>query len=102
MTFFDITAAVVAVTWSACTVLAAHTWWRRRAPSDWLGAAERRRLIVHTTDDRSIEGLVASAAVDGLVLSAARLLEKTPVDLAGDVWVPKAKIVFVQAPPPAP
>ncbi|MCU4184015.1 hypothetical protein K6U06_06560 [Acidiferrimicrobium sp. IK] len=66
-------------------------------PADWLARATSRRLVVHTSDDRSIEGTVASVGADGVVLSAARLLGAKEIDMAGDVWIPRSKVVFVQA-----
>jgi hypothetical protein len=64
--------------------------------SGWLEQATSRRLVVHTSDDRSIEGTVAQVGDDGLVLRAARLLGPKPVDMAGDVWVPRGRVLFVQ------
>jgi hypothetical protein len=67
-----------------------------RPPVSWLEESIHRRLIVHTTDDRSIRGLLRLAADDGLLLWGAELLEKEPVKLAGDVFVPRDKVSFVQ------
>lgn len=68
-------------------------------PSGWLEGQVLRRLVVHTTDDQSIEGLVDTVAADGVILRTARLLGKSTVALGGEVWVPRSKIVFAQAVP---
>ena len=70
------------------------------SPPGWLQGAVGRRVLVHTSDDRSIEGVVTVVAPDGIILRAARLLEKTPVDLAGETWVPRSLVSFVQFPLP--
>ena len=68
-------------------------------PEAWLDTVTMRKVIVHTVDDRSTEGLLAHAGPDGLVLVHARLLGDRPVDLAGKVWVDRSKVLIVQAVP---
>jgi hypothetical protein len=62
----------------------------------WLEGAVRRRLLFHLTDDRSVEGVMTLAAVDGVVLWAAKLKGSPEVDLAGEVFIPREKILLVQ------
>lgn len=76
--------ALAAVTWLVLT----RAWlWRRRA----------RGVVVHTTDDRSMEGLLSEVARDGVVLKGARYLDddKT-VPMSGEIWVPRDKVAFIQ------
>ncbi len=69
-------------------------------PVSWLASVTLRRIIVHTKDDRSIEGLLLEELPDGIVLKAAKLLEeKSTVPLAGDTWIPRHQVSFVQAAP---
>lgn len=66
------------------------------APEDgWLAQHLTRRIVVHTTDDLSLEGTLRLQSTDGVVLVAVRLLEDN-VELGGDVWVPRQKVAFVQ------
>jgi hypothetical protein len=55
-----------------------------------------RRLVVHTSDDRSLEGLVELVGADGVLMRDAKLLGAKIVELAGEVWIPRAQVVFVQ------
>lgn len=64
-------------------------------PDGWLSQRMHRRVIVHTADERSIEGLLAGEWPDGLVLRAATYLE-TGAELAGEVWVPRRQVLFAQ------
>ena len=66
---------------------------------EWLDDLTLRRLIVHTVDDRSMEGLLASASPDGIVLVHAKLLVDKPVDLGGQIWLERSKVLFVQTIP---
>lgn len=70
-------------------------------PASWLDQKMARRLVVHTTDDRSIEGLLESVGPDGVTLRAARLMGKPPVELGGEIWLPRETVAFVQTVPPA-
>jgi hypothetical protein len=70
------------------------------APAGWLEGATSARLVVHTVEGKSIEGTLALAAVDGLVLRAAVLVEPgKSVPMAGEVFVPKAQVLMVQTKP---
>lgn len=64
---------------------------------NWLDKATHRRIIVHTVAGSSIEGTITVAADDGLVLWAARMLvDPKPVDLAGEVFIPRAQVLLIQ------
>jgi hypothetical protein len=67
---------------------------------EWLESVTTRRLLVHTTDDRSIEGLLAQVGADGIVLVSAKLITSgSSVDLAGNTWIPRAQVSLVQTVP---
>jgi hypothetical protein len=76
--------------------LVAVLWLRR--PDRWLNQRMARRVVVHTSDNQSIEGLLTSVAPDGLVLGAAIYLDSgaEPVQLGGDIWVPRNKVALIQ------
>ncbi len=82
--------AVVLVAAAAGAVI----WWDRRG---WLMRRRSERLLVHTTDGQSIEGLLRETGPDGLVLASPRLVD-SDVTLAGDLFVPKAKVLMIQRP----
>lgn len=65
---------------------------RRRC---WVERNALARVVVHTTEGQSIEGSVAEGSDAGVLLRAVRLVD-SDVDLAGDVWVPAAKVHWVQ------
>lgn len=67
----------------------------------WLHNLERRRLIVHSADGSSIEGLLDTEAPDGVVLRSSRLLGPGGTEMAGEIWIPRAQILFVQTVPVA-
>lgn len=62
----------------------------------WLDQAIHRRILVHTGDDRSIEGILTLAADDGLLLWSAVLKGKPEVPLSGEVFIPRSQVLFVQ------
>jgi hypothetical protein len=65
-----------------------------------LASLEVRRVIVHTHDDRSIEGLLVTVAADGLVLRTAKLLSKgKAVSMGGEVFLYRQEIAMVQTVP---
>jgi hypothetical protein len=68
----------------------------RGDPGGWLEERTARKVVVHTRDSRSIEGLLTTVAPDGLVLEAARYLEGDGVPLGGVVWVPRDRVEFLQ------
>lgn len=57
-------------------------------------------VVVHTTDDRTIEGVLETDARDGLVLAGASYVETggNKIALDGQVFVPAEKVSFVQRP----
>ena len=65
---------------------------------EWLGQVLRRRVLVHQDTGLTHEGSLTAVMVDGLVLRAASLVNddgsKTP--LAGEVWIPRARVAFAQ------
>lgn len=68
-------------------------------PTAWLDSVTMRKLVIHTVDDRSIEGLLATAGPDGLLLVHAKLLGDKPVDLGGQIWIDRSKVLMVQTVP---
>lgn len=64
----------------------------------WLKRVLRKRIIVHTRDDHSIEGVLWEQTRDGIILRAASLLgdgqQKT--SMAGETWIPRENIAFAQ------
>lgn len=73
-----------------------------RRPADeptWYAAKTGRQILVHTTEDASIEGVLMQVSPDGLMLMAVRYLSETGApNLAGEVFIPREKVVLVQAP----
>lgn len=67
-------------------------------PADWFERAVARKVIVHA-EARSIEGIVAFVGPDGVLLRSAQLLGPQPTPLAGEVWVPRGQVLFVQTVP---
>lgn len=67
-------------------------------PGSWLERATRKRIIVHTRDDQSIEGVLMKCVDDGLILRAARLLgsDGKQTAMAGEVFVPRENVAFTQ------
>jgi hypothetical protein len=67
------------------------------APVNWLEQATHRRVTVHTVKDQSIEGTLVLAADDGLLLWSAQMLSNPrPVQLDGEVFIPRGQVLFVQ------
>ncbi len=64
----------------------------------WLRRRTKRRVLVHTADDLSITGVLMWTGREGVVLTMSTMPgdNSEPVDLAGDQWVPAARIRFVQ------
>jgi hypothetical protein len=63
----------------------------------WLEERLTRRIVVHTTDGQSVEGLLDRVVTDGLVLSTARYLDTNPpTDLQGEIFLPRARVGFAQ------
>ena len=68
------------------------------APVLWLDRVLKKKVVIHTVQDQSIEGVLMEATDDGVILRAARLLGSGGVStsMAGEVWVPRASIAFAQ------
>jgi hypothetical protein len=66
------------------------------SPVDWLARLTLRRVIVHTCDDQSIEGLVELAGAEGVLLRDAKMLGTKSVELAGEIYVARGNVSFVQ------
>lgn len=72
---------------------------RSGEPKSWLETVTRHRIHVHTKDEHTIEGVLEGTTPDGLVLRAALLHTagaENPVPMAGDVWVPRERVAFIQ------
>lgn len=68
--------------------------------SRWLKSKMLRQVYVHTTDDQTVFGVLEADAPDGLVLRAAILLgESSRVPMAGEVFIPRGKVSFIQVQP---
>lgn len=67
-------------------------------PAAWFERLVRRRVLLHTTDDESIEGLLDEVTPDGVVLVDATYLGATSARLGGEVYVPRGRIKLVQLP----
>jgi hypothetical protein len=61
----------------------------------------RGTVRVHTTDERTIQGVVVSQRGEYIVLGAAQIVNRqaAATDLSGTVYVPKSRVLFVQAVP---
>jgi hypothetical protein len=69
-----------------------------RDPDAWLQSVTLRRLHVHMLNEQTIEGTLATNAEDGLVLKAAVLhqAQQPSIPMAGDVFIPRERIAFIQ------
>lgn len=65
---------------------------------NYLKARLSARVVVHTTDRQSIDGVLREVAKDGVVLLNARYLDAPdgPEPLHGDVYIPRERVAFVQ------
>jgi hypothetical protein len=90
------TAALLAILVVVLIVLGIVLWLRR--PDRWLAQRTTRRVVLHTTDSQSIDGLLMTVAPDGIVLSNAIYLDNSaePVQMGGEIWVPRDKVAMVQ------
>lgn len=91
----DIVALVVGINFVALVAIALLALLPARR---WTSRLEKRKVIVHTADG-SIDGVLLVTGTDGLVLADATYLgddEKTEV--AGELFVPREKVSFIQVP----
>lgn len=67
----------------------------------WLRHQLAHSVLVHTTSDQSIAGVLEEVARDGVILRAARFLDSSDaqVPLAGETFIPREKIALVQITP---
>lgn len=67
-------------------------------PPTWLERVLKKRIVLHTRLDQSIEGVLMEQTADGVILRASKLLgengKATP--MAGEVWVPRENVAFAQ------
>jgi hypothetical protein len=74
-------------------------WLDGRRPDeqlDWLDRVTGEQVIVHLVDDQTVKGALVDVHRDGLVLRAAQLIAQPAVDIAGDVFVPRDKVLMLQ------
>lgn len=64
--------------------------------SGWLRRQLATQCVIHTVDEQSIAGYLEEVARDGVILRAATHLGETRVEIGGEVWVPRARIAWVQ------
>ncbi len=72
---------------------------RLQALHDASGYAELlgRTVVIHTTGDRSIRGVLGRSYVDSIqLLSPAYLQDAQPHDLGGEMWLPKDRVAMIQ------
>lgn len=66
----------------------------------WLAHKTKRRVAVHTVDNRSLTGVLAGVYADVVVVTHAQLLEPGgSAALDGAVAIPRAQVAFVQVLP---
>lgn len=71
-----------------------------RRVGGWLRRQLADEVVVHTTEDMSIAGWLEEVASDGIILRAARYVEGDgDIALAGELFIPRSKICFVQVRP---
>lgn len=64
----------------------------------YLRTLRDRTVLVHTSD-QTVEGVIVQDAVDGIVIRAAKLhSDGSVVGMAGDVLIPRDKVLLVQVP----
>lgn len=61
----------------------------------WLSRRVKRRVIVHTDDERSYAGLLVATRSDGIALAHVQMVE-SGTELAGEVFLPRSTVRFVQ------
>lgn len=62
----------------------------------WLKDKVRNRAVVYTLDDQVLEGVLSVVADEGVVLNNTVIHDSSDVPLAGDLFVPRENIRFVQ------
>ena len=69
---------------------------RKAMRRGWLKSQVRNRVIVYTTEEQVLDGVLTLVAADGVVLLDARVRSDSNVALQGEVYVPREKIRFAQ------
>lgn len=63
----------------------------------WIDDVTHQRVLIHTTDDSSFDGVLIAVDPDALVLADAKSLDgPDPVELAGEQWITRDRVKFVQ------
>lgn len=84
-----VVAASMVVAGSAAMV----SWWCRRP--GWVQRVRAERVLVHTVEGQTVEGVLREWSRDGLVLAAAHLVDHG-TDLAGEVFVARERVLMIQ------
>lgn len=83
--------AVAALVAAAAVGVAAVVAGRR----SWVKRVTAERVLVHTTDAQTVEGVLRDWSRDGLVLAAPRLVDQE-ADLAGEVFIARERVLMIQ------
>jgi hypothetical protein len=62
----------------------------------WLKDKVRQHAVVYTTEDKVLEGVLFVVSDEGIVLNNTVIHEGKGVPLAGDIFIPRERIRFVQ------
>ncbi|MEM9465283.1 MAG: LSm family protein [Actinomycetota bacterium] len=93
MTIAALVIAVLALVLAA----ASPTLHRPRLTTTWIEERTHRRVLIHTTDESSFEGILVAVDADALVLADAKSLDgEVPIELAGEQWFDRDRIKFLQ------
>jgi small nuclear ribonucleoprotein (snRNP)-like protein len=67
-------------------------------PTDWLESVMTKRILVHLTNNMTIDGSLVARYEDGIVLRAAKLLDDSGKSsaMAGETFVPRENVAFAQ------
>lgn len=67
-------------------------------PPTWLERVMKKRIVLHTRNDQSVEGVLMEQTPDGVILRASRLLgeDGKATAMAGEVWIPRENVAFAQ------
>lgn len=70
----------------------------RREPAEWLSRVTTRKILFHLRNNTSVEGFLKSNHSDGVVLlsPAMRVPDADPVQMGGEVFIPRANILLAQ------
>lgn len=70
----------------------------QRDERQWFARVSKKKVIVHTKDSQSLEGVLMEQTADGIILRAASLLRDGggKTSMAGEVFVPRENVAFAQ------